>query len=273
MSVVLAAALIIFVHFYFRLIVISAVLTTSVFGYDFTLPNVNRNVNDGRNTYPRHDVIPNRHDVETSGWKAMYSSPTTDSLEEEAIAFEPRKTQSAIRKSVRQDINNKHIENIDRRQYVNGNTNSENNNNRPNNKSNNRANFDSYVQKEPEVLIVMPSSQFKKEVPSAYHHQNDGVSIKQNNDRQISLEDVEQNNSYGDKVVADSFRVPRRIHPYSTATSMYLAQENLFVAPRAFQVDQLPSTPQLNAIMNRAMDKVKRMVQELEEDKGKIQKS
>ena len=110
-------------------------------------------------------------------------------------------------------IKNKHIENIDRRQYVNGNTNSENNNNRPNNKSNNRANFDSYVQKEPEVLIVMPSSQFKKEVPSGYHHQNDGVSIKQNNDRQISLEDVEQNNSYGDKVVADSLRVPRRIHP------------------------------------------------------------
>jgi hypothetical protein len=42
------------------------------------------------------------------------------------------------------------------------------------------------------------------------------------------------------------------------------------VAPRAFQVDQLPSTPQLNAIMDRAMGKVKSMIMELEADKGRI---
>ena len=124
------------------------------------------------------------------------------------------------------------------------------------------------VNSDPEVLIVMPSSQYHKEVPSFHHPQNEGGDQKDITDKMVSLEDVENNNSYKDKFVADSFRVPRRIHPYSTATSMYLAQENLFVAPRAFQVDQLPSTPQLNAIMNRAMDKVKHLLHELEEDKG-----
>ena len=46
--------------------------------------------------------------------------------------------------------------------------------------------------------------------------------------------------------------------------------DQLSVAPRAFQVDQLPSTPQLNAIMDRAMGKVKSMIMELEADKGRI---
>ena len=66
------------------------------------------------------------------------------------------------------------------------------------------------------------------------------------------------------------FRMPRRIHPYSDlATSMYLAQEGPIVAPRAFKVEQLPSTPQLNKIMDRAMGKVKNLLKELEKDKGK----
>lgn len=70
--------------------------------------------------------------------------------------------------------------------------------------------------------------------------------------------------------MAGGFRMPKRIHPYSTsATSMYLAQDSPIVAPRAFKVDQLPSTPQLNAIMDRAMGKVKSLLKELEDDKGK----
>ena len=68
-----------------------------------------------------------------------------------------------------------------------------------------------------------------------------------------------------------TFRMPRRIHAYSnSASSMYLAQESPFVAPRAFKVEQLPSTPQLNSIMDRAMGKVKRLLNELETDKGGI---
>ena len=47
-------------------------------------------------------------------------------------------------------------------------------------------------------------------------------------------------------------------------------QAGLSVEPRAFEVDTLPSTPQLNAIMDRAMGKVKSMVNELEDEKGKI---
>lgn len=45
-------------------------------------------------------------------------------------------------------------------------------------------------------------------------------------------------------------------------------QAGLSVEPRAFEVDTLPSTPQLNAIMDRAMGKVKSMVNELEDEKG-----
>ena len=56
-------------------------------------------------------------------------------------------------------------------------------------------------------------------------------------------------------------RLPRRILPKESQT---------YVEPRAFQVDHLPSTPQLNAIMDRAMGKVKFMVKELEDEKGKI---
>ena len=70
------------------------------------------------------------------------------------------------------------------------------------------------------------------------------------------------------------FRIPKSIHPYSSGmASMYLAQhlngggssfrtapaegssinddDDLSVAPRAFQLDDLPSTPQLNGIMDR----------------------
>ena len=47
-------------------------------------------------------------------------------------------------------------------------------------------------------------------------------------------------------------------------------QDSLTVEPRAFQVDHLPSTPQLNALMDRAMGKVKSMVKELEDEKGEF---
>ena len=47
-------------------------------------------------------------------------------------------------------------------------------------------------------------------------------------------------------------------------------QEGLSVEPRAFEVDTLSSTPQLNAIMDRAMGKVKSMINELEDEKGKV---
>ena len=58
----------------------------------------------------------------------------------------------------------------------------------------------------------------------------------------------------------NNLRPPRRILPKESQT---------YVEPRAFQVDHLPSTPQLNAIMDRAMGKVKFMVKELEDEKGK----
>ena len=60
-------------------------------------------------------------------------------------------------------------------------------------------------------------------------------------------------------------RLPRRILPPAP-----VKESQTYVEPRAFQVDHLPSTPQLNAIMDRAMGKVKFMVKELEDEKGKI---
>ena len=57
-------------------------------------------------------------------------------------------------------------------------------------------------------------------------------------------------------------RLPRRI--------LKPKESQTIVEPRAFQVDHLPSTPQLNAIMDRAMGKVKFMVKELEDEKGKF---
>ena len=57
-------------------------------------------------------------------------------------------------------------------------------------------------------------------------------------------------------------RLPRRI--------LKPKESQTYVEPRAFQVDHLPSTPQLNAIMDRAMGKVKFMVKELEDEKGKF---
>ena len=59
-------------------------------------------------------------------------------------------------------------------------------------------------------------------------------------------------------------RLPRRI--------LKPKESQTYVEPRAFQVDHLPSTPQLNAIMDRAMGKVKFMVKELEDEKGKFHK-
>jgi hypothetical protein len=43
----------------------------------------------------------------------------------------------------------------------------------------------------------------------------------------------------------------------------------LEVLPREIQSEQLPSTPQLNAIMDRAMGKVKLMLRDLEQDRGR----
>ena len=72
-------------------------------------------------------------------------------------------------------------------------------------------------------------------------------------------------------------RVARRIRPSNdqrpqTAQRPIKPSERpisfLSVEPRAFQEDHLPSTPQLNAIMDRAMGKVKSMVKELEHEKG-----
>ena len=64
-------------------------------------------------------------------------------------------------------------------------------------------------------------------------------------------------------------RLPRRILPKSSSKKHRERPVSfLSVEPRAFQEDHLPSTPQLNAIMDRAMGKVKSMVKELEHEKG-----
>ena len=69
-------------------------------------------------------------------------------------------------------------------------------------------------------------------------------------------------------------RVPRRIRPGNEHHERPRNEHRerpisyLSVEPRAFQEDHLPSTPQLNAIMDRAMGKVKSMVKELEHEKG-----
>ena len=254
-----------------------------VLGFDFSLHNARRNLQYGRGS--RIDVVGRPHNVETSGWKAMYSTRvpgssakgegifTTEETKVEIIAPSPNyhKTEGAI------PHNTYSNENLGRRHFTSENTNNENTGGPENNKSiDETVSYNGYEPTgSPDVLVVMPSSQFKTEVPSkTINHPNsnkqDDKTTQNYSERQLSLEDIEKSNSYGDKIHADSFRVPRRIHPYSTASSMYLAQENLFVAPRAFQVDQLPSTPQLNAIMNRAMSKVKDLLHELEDDKGKI---
>ena len=65
-------------------------------------------------------------------------------------------------------------------------------------------------------------------------------------------------------------RLPRRLyqHPKWKTRHAQESSSSLSVEPRAFQVDHLPSTPQLNALMDRAMGKVKSMVKELENEKG-----
>ena len=65
-------------------------------------------------------------------------------------------------------------------------------------------------------------------------------------------------------------RLPRRILSQSSKKQYRRERPVTFlsVEPRAFQEDHLPSTPQLNAIMDRAMGKVKSMVKELEHEKG-----
>lgn len=66
-----------------------------------------------------------------------------------------------------------------------------------------------------------------------------------------------------------SIRLPRRIFHHHRKHHRQTPQDGLAVEPRAFEVDTLPSTPQLNAIMDRAMGKVKSMVKELEDEEGK----
>lgn len=74
--------------------------------------------------------------------------------------------------------------------------------------------------------------------------------------------------------VAGPLRLPRRINVqiggngFGGPPPRLRPQDGIAVEPRAFQVDHLPSTPQLNAIMDRAMEKVKSMVKELEQEKG-----
>ena len=281
--------MIVFYVFLFRFIVISVFTTATscALGYDFLQHHVNRGPK--YNHEPRIDVVGDLgHHVETSGWKAMYSSSIEDgnisnTEEHESKISAPyinsRKTNGAIYSSnVHTSYDNN--DSVDSRPLDSENT---GNKNKRHHDASNKSNGDEYlyngrnVPNNPDdVLVVMPSSQFQTEVPSTnnpYQSNDDDITTQTSSEGQISLEDIEQSNSYGDKIHPDdSFRVPRRIHPYSTATSMYLAQENLFVAPRAFQVDQLPSTPQLNAIMNRAMSKVKDLLHELEDDKGKQSK-
>ena len=60
-------------------------------------------------------------------------------------------------------------------------------------------------------------------------------------------------------------RLPRRI---LHQIKQHRPHDGPAVEPRAFEVETLPSTPQLNAIMDRAMGKVKSMVRELENEKG-----
>ena len=267
--------------------------TSCALSYDFSEHAAKRNPQYSHE--PRIDVVGDHlghHNVETSGWKAMYSSRVPVPSNDEEIVPNTKehkskvnapflnsgKTNGAIYSSnVHTSYNNN--ENLDSRHLASENT---GNKNKRHHHASNKSNGDEYsnpyndgnVPNTPEdVLVVMPSSQFQTEVPftnNPYKSTDDDITTTQiSSERQISLEDIEQSNSYGDKIHPDdSFRVPRRIHPYSAASSMYLAQENLFVAPRAFQVDQLPSTPQLNAIMNRAMSKVKDLLHELEDDKG-----
>ena len=260
-----------------------------VLGYDFSLPNIKRNLNYGRQ--PRIDVVGTGHNVETGGWKAMYPSrvPEVSNEDKEIIKTKelegenitptlnyPSTEGSIYHSSV---YNNHNTETLDRRHFASDNKYSENRNNPANNNKSNDGGSDifngGYKPSNPDVVVVTPlSSQFKTKVPSNNHHHDFDNHDDTSDNIKINLQDIEKSNSYGDKIHADSFRVPRRIHPYShSATSMYLAQENilesLVVAPRAFQVDQLPSTPQLNAIMNRAMSKVKDLLHELEDDKGK----
>lgn len=64
-------------------------------------------------------------------------------------------------------------------------------------------------------------------------------------------------------------RLPRRIFHHHRKHHRKTPQDGIAVEPRAFEVDTLPSTPQLNAIMDRAMGKVKSMVKELEDEEGK----
>ena len=64
--------------------------------------------------------------------------------------------------------------------------------------------------------------------------------------------------------------LPRRIfHHHRSKQRLPRPQDGIHIEPRAFEVDTLPSTPQLNAIMDRAMGKVKSMVKELEDEKGR----
>ncbi len=67
-------------------------------------------------------------------------------------------------------------------------------------------------------------------------------------------------------------RKPRKVDSYRQSKpefQFFQEQDALEVLPREIKFDQLPSTPQLNGIMDRAMGKVKTLLRELEKEKGK----
>eukprot|EP00094_Tigriopus_californicus_P003406 TCALIF_03276-PA protein Name:"Protein of unknown function" AED:0.67 eAED:0.77 QI:0/0/0/0.33/1/1/3/0/315 len=70
----------------------------------------------------------------------------------------------------------------------------------------------------------------------------------------------------------DSFeRYPRRVggSGRNKDVELFRPQDALEVLPREIESEELPSTPHLNAIMDNAMGKVKAMLLELENEKGK----
>lgn len=72
----------------------------------------------------------------------------------------------------------------------------------------------------------------------------------------------------------ESPRLPRRVDA-SNAYKMefFNTQDALQVLPREIKVDQVPSTPHLNSIMDRALGKVKNLLKELEQERGKTEQT
>ena len=78
----------------------------------------------------------------------------------------------------------------------------------------------------------------------------------------------------------DDRRIPRRVDSTAKGNNnekrkmeFFRPQDALEILPREIPSDNLPSTPELNAIMDRAMTKVKSLLFELEKDKGREDKT